>query len=224
MISHWVVFPSAITERANEALKAWHEMGYKSVVYQDLGSKPCDADIVRVGRFPGYYRIINHLVEAALCEGADLVTCASDDMRPDPVMGAQVVGQMYFKVFPNGEGVFQATGDMQGQDSTGKQAAARICGSPTLGRDWIVKSYEGKGPLNDQYMSYFADEELYEVASALGMLWQEPNVTVDHQHWSFGRMKKQRYHDIAQLNWIHDSELFQERKAQGFPKSGLLQV
>jgi hypothetical protein len=77
----WVVFPSAITAKANTAVDAWATRGYCTLVYQDIGAEPCKADVVRFGNFPGYYRIINALVTDALYEGADVVTCAGDDME-----------------------------------------------------------------------------------------------------------------------------------------------
>ena len=211
-----------MVDRANQAVEAWAKMGYRTLVYQDLGSTPCQADVVQMGRFTGYYRIINGLVETAFCEGADLVTCASDDMRPDPETPANEIAAMYLDRFPEADGVLQATGDPQGKDEKGRPAAARICGSPAFGRGWVMRAYQGEGPFHSGYRSYFADEELYEVAKREMRLWQEPNLKIDHLHWSWGRMKKQQYHNIAQLNWECDRELFQERKAQGFPGSKML--
>lgn len=219
----WVVFPSAITERANAAVDAWSAQGYRTLIYQDMGAVPCKADMVRFGRFPGYYKIINHLVEDALCEGADVVTCAGDDMLPDPLASAQTIGRFYLSKFPNGEGVLQCCGDMQGLDRRGVQAAKRICGSPTFGRDWITRSYQGKGPLFSGYHSFYGDEDLKEVAEMLGLLWMEPTFTFLHKHWSWGHMSRQEYQERNSDNyWELDAELFSNRKREGFPDSELL--
>ncbi len=221
-LKHWVVFPSATVEKANATVEAWALRGYRTLVYQDVGSQACNADIVRFGKFPGYYRIINHLVEAAMVEGADVVTCAADDMLPDQKYFAEGVAVTYLKKFPYGDGVMQAIGDTQGQDGNGIQAAARICGSPTFGREWVVRSYEGKGPFWDGYHSFYADEELLNVADKLGLLHQEPALTILHQHWSWGWTPIQPYHERNQENWQADRDTFYSRKMTGFPNSGLL--
>lgn len=214
----WVVFPSAMTDRANAAVDAWSARGYHTLIYQDIGVKACSADIVRFGQFPGYYRIINSLVEDALCEGADIVTCAGDDMLPDPVSTAQDIGRFYLSLFPEGEGVLQACGDGQGIDALGVPAAARICGSPTFGRDWITRSYEGNGPFWDGYRSFYADEDLKEVAQRLGYLFMAHQFTFLHKHWSFGHMSRQFYQERnSNEHWQNDAALFAERKAEGFP-------
>lgn len=221
----WVVFPSALTERADAAVDAWAAQGYHTLIYQDFGAKACKADIVRFGKFPGYYRIINHLVEDALCEGADIVTCAGDDMLPDPVATAQDIGRYYLGIFPNGQGVLQACGDTQGTDSHGVPAAARICGSPTFGREWILRSYEGKGPLWSGYHSFYADEDLKEVAQQLGLLYMARQFTFMHKHWSWGHMSRQHYQERnSNEHWEADAALFSDRKRQGFPNSELLKI
>lgn len=221
----WVVFPSAVTTRANSAVDAWAGQGYRTLVYQDIGSEPCNADVVRFGKFPGYYKIINHLVEDALCEGADVITCAGDDMLPDTVSTAQTIGEFYLKIFPQGDGVLQACGDPQGLDDNGVQAAARICGSPTFGRDWITRSYEGEGPFCSGYHSFYGDEDLKEVAERLGKLYMAPQFTFMHKHWSWGHMSRQHYQERnSELHWELDAALFSERKSFGFPKSGMLTV
>ena len=221
-LSMWVVFPSAITSRANMAVEWWRKAGYQTLVYQDLGSQPCKADVVRVGAFPGYYRIINALADYAVKEGADLVTCAADDMMPDQLHSAQEIGELYFDKFPSGDGVFQATGDMQGTDGNGVQAAARICGSPLLGREWISRAYEGRGPFWDDYHSFYADEDLLHVAKKCNLLWQEPSLTILHKHWSWNHMPMQQYHLRNQANWQSDHDLFYSRKLTGFQNSEML--
>ena len=221
----WVVFPSAITARANAAVDAWTAQGYHTLIYQDIGATPCKADVVRFGQFPGYYKIINYLVEDALCEGADVVTCAGDDMLPDPAATAQTIGRFYLSKFPNGQGVLQACGDTQGTDNRGVPAAARICGSPTFGREWILRSYEGRGPLWSGYHSFYADEDLKEVAESLNLLWMERSFTFLHQHWSWGHMSRQGYQQRNNDNfWEKDAALFSRRKGEGFPDSGMISI
>jgi hypothetical protein len=222
-LSCWVVFPSALTERANAAVDAWAAQGYRTLIYQDIGTKACAADLVRFGKFPGYYRIINHLVEDALCEGADVITCAGDDMLPDPVANAQTIGRFYLGIYPNGEGVLQACGDKQGLDIHGVPAAERICGSPTFGREWITRSYLGKGPFWNGYHSFYGDEDLREVAQSLGLLHMARQFTFLHQHWSWGHMSRQGYQERnSNEHWEADAALFSARKADGFPCSEMV--
>jgi hypothetical protein len=221
----WVVFPSATTIKADAAVDAWSARGYRTLIYQDIGAFACRADIVRFGRFPGYYRIINELVEAALCEGADVVTCAGDDMLPDPDFTAEEIGTAYLKQFPNGEGVLQACGDPQGPDDRGVAAAARICGSPTFGREWIMRSYKGNGPFYTGYHSYYGDEDLWNVAQAHQALWLAPQFIFKHLHWSFGHMERTPYQKRnSDQHWFSDAELFCNRKAMGFPGSELIAI
>jgi len=220
----WVVFPSATVEKANSAVTAWRNRGYHTLVFQDLGSKACEADVVRMGQFPGYYRVINSLVLQAVAEeGADIVTCIGDDMLPDPYATAEDIAKSYFKIWPHGEGVLQATGDMQGVDESGVQAAARICGSPTFGRRWIYESYEGRGPFWSGYQNFYADEDLHDVAFSLGLLRNDPQITFLHQHWSWGWSDRAEYHKRNSDNtWEADAALYASRRAEKFPHSGFV--
>jgi hypothetical protein len=144
-----------------------------------------------------------------------------DDMLP-PEQGAEWVARDYFLRFPTGLGVYQGCGDEQGKDGTGTPAAARICGSPTFGIEWSNRAYQGAGAFCDIYGSYYGDEDLFNVARKLGLLWTEPKVKIDHVHWSFGRAQRQPYHEKASLGWDRDQAIFFMRKRNGFPGSDLL--
>jgi hypothetical protein len=190
---------------------------------QDPGKDRCSADLVHISPFTGYYRSINLLVDQALSLGADTVTCAADDMDPDPVATAQEIGKSYLERYPDGDGVLQACGDMQGMDGSGRQASARICGSPTFGRGWIERSYEGNGPFWSGYRSFYGDEELYNVALYHGLLWMAPEYTFLHRHWSFGWSEQSSYQKRnSDTWWNEDKALFDVRIEAGFPRSGLL--
>jgi hypothetical protein len=223
-MKHYAVFPSATVEKANSTVSAWNAKGYKTLVYLDTPEMRCNADVVSYGAratFPGYYRVINDLVWLAFANGADVVTCIGDDMLP-PDQGAEWVSTDYFKRFPNGLGVYQGCGDLQGMDGNGVPAAARICGSPTFGVEWANRAYQGAGPFADIYSSFYADEDLYNVASKLGLLVMEYSVRIFHKHWSWGHAQREGYHDRAALNWERDKAIFMTRKAAGFPGSDLL--
>jgi hypothetical protein len=108
-------------------------------------------------------------------------------------------------------------------DAAGVPAAARICGSPTFGREWITRSYEGAGPLWSGYHSFYGDEDLKEVAQSLGLLHMAPQYTFLHQHWSWGHMPRQLYQQRnSDQHWESDAALFSHRKAAQFPQSKML--
>lgn len=223
---HAVCFPSATRERGQACIKKWAHAGYKPVVLVDSDAHfDRDALYPRIngpvfmvgnGPFPGYYKVINAIVNMAFLEGADLVTCIGDDMDP-PDQGAEAAAKMYFDRFPNGYGVMQPTGDPQGMDKSGLPASARICGSPVFGRGWFTRGYGGRGPFWDEYLSFYGDEDLHCYAEAAGLLWNNPELSHLHRHWSFGHMERQDYHHRAQRNWDQDYATFQRRQAAGFP-------
>ena len=223
-MNHYAVFPSAKEGRAVAAVDAWKAKGYKTLVYMDSPSLKCNADVVSYGagcEYPGYYRLIGTLARQAFAHGADVVTCMGDDMLP-PEQGAEWVALDYLARFPTGLGIYQGCGDEQGKDETGTPAAARICGSPTFGIEWSNRAYKGAGAFCDVYGSYYGDEDLFNVARRLGLLWLEPQVTILHLHWSFGHMQIQEYHQRNQRGWERDQRIFFTRKAAGFPGSELL--
>lgn len=219
-MKHFVCFPSASTEKGLPCAGMWGKKGYIPVVMHgqvQVGVIWKEAMLLSEPiPFPGYYRVINNIVGKAFGFGADLVTCIGDDMDP-PAQGADWVAKKYFKRFPNGEGVMQGTGDTQGDMIDGVHASARICGSPTFGREWATGAYGGYSPFHEGYRSFYGDEDLWNVAKRRGLLWLNPEITILHRHWSWGHMKRQPYHEKAQENWNADHMLFQERKSAGFP-------
>lgn len=219
--SHAVVFPSANPDRGAACAARWKKKGYTPIVMlDDFSISIPDAIMFQtpVRPFPGYYRIINHIVVYALDKlDLDLVTCIGDDMDP-PDDGAQEIARMYFDRFPMGEGILQGCGDPQGKDDRGIPAAARICGSPTFGNDWLMKAYGGKGAFHSGYSSFYSDEDMWNVAHNAGLLWLNPEINIYHKHWSWGHTVREDYHRQAQKNWQDDKALFERRKAEGFPE------
>lgn len=121
-------------------------------------------------------------------------------------------------------GVMQPTGDPW-SDSNGR-IIERIAGSPWLGREWCRRAYGGDGPLPPYYKHNFADEELQLVAQNLGVFWQRPDLVQEHRHW--GRPGKPGGYRPSWWNTQCGSdfgvarELFEQRKAAGFPGHELL--
>lgn len=219
----WAVYPSADPVKGEACSIRWQERGFHTLVWQDPGKARVDADAVVTSTFSGYYRAINYLAWTSFhIYHADCVVCIGDDMLPDPSIMADQFAERYFSKLPNGDGVMQATGDPQGIDDSGRSAAARICGSPAFGREWCERAYEGRGPFWNGYGSYYGDEDLYEVAKDLGKLHQEPEITIFHNHWSFGHQDQADYQKRNSDNhWMQDKALFFSRKQAGFPGSAL---
>lgn len=219
---HAVCFPSADPARGKDCAEKWMAKGYLPFVMIDMGVKIRIRTAVvlncREEKFPGYYRVIGDLCEFALRYGADVVTCIGDDMDP-PEQGAEYVADAYLDRFPEGLGVMQPCGDPNGMDGFNTPAAARICGSPVMGPGWIERGYEGNGPFCTSYVAFYADEDLWHVAKNLSLLELKPDMTHKHNHWSYGLMARQPYHERAQENWTHDQETFQKRQAENFPNS-----
>lgn len=226
---HFVVYPSADRKRGVECARKWIAAGYEPMVMLDEGkhsdtlAEIC-ATFSNTGPWLGYYAHINAIVARAFEKGADLVTCAADDMDPPP-QGAQAVAEIYFGRFGReGFGVMQGTGDKQGDrmlipgyEHLGMQPnAGRICGSPTFGRGWFERAYGGRGPFHAEYGPFYGDEDLWNVAMKCNALWLNPEVTIFHRHWSW-HGGKQPYHDANQRHWERDKATFERRRAESFP-------
>lgn len=221
---HFVCFPSANPDIGNECLKKWHAKGYDSVVMVDRQDIHVMSTIKMVGdyqRFPGYYKVINAIVGRAFVAGADLVTCIGDDMDP-PRQTAQEIADMYFKRWPDGLGVLQGCGDPQGMNQKGESASRRICGSPTFGKGWHQKSFDGHGPFHSGFNSFYGDEILKDVSEKHGLLWMEQSIMIFHRHWSWGHGSIQPYHMANQKSWEVDRSLYFELKERAYPGCGML--
>jgi hypothetical protein len=209
----WVVFPTANPERADRAIKIWQAKGYNVAILtntEDCASLRCQLHIAS-GRYSGYFRSANALAKAVLALDPDfrVLVCAADDMEPDPNLTADAIAEQYLTRFPSGFGVLQPTGDdLDGTD--------RICGSPWVGRAWIETAYGGHGPLCEDYTAFFGDEELLNVSKTLGALWQRPDLTQYHDHWSRkGRGAKTAYQEENNKHWAADKRTFERRVAEG---------
>lgn len=226
---HFVCYPCADPIRGNGCALRWMAAGYEPLVmayFDDWRERlPGPVPFYRTPKprpWPGYYQVISDIAAEAFRFGADLVTCIGDDMAP-PACGAAAHSEMYFKRFPDGLGVMQCTGDRQGEAINGKVASERICGSPTFGKEWNRRAFLGGGPFGSfGFRSYYADELLHDVSEKLGLLYQEPLLSIDHEHWSFGRANQEWWHREANANWDGDNRKFSELKAAGFPGSDLL--
>ena len=210
--------PTCNPERAATAASRWHAKGY--LVYLECESgrgvsiSAAGADhVLLLDEYPGYSVASSRLAKLAVDGGADIVVFGGDDMDPDQTMTAQEIGVQYLEHFQGSLGVMQPTGDSPEIFGTD-----RICGSPWLGRDWVLRAYGGRGPLWPGSHQFFMDEELQNVAKKLGVLWQRPELTQKHHHWLlYGIQTKTDYQKSNDSWWTPDETLFKQRKAAGFP-------
>lgn len=217
----WVVFPTCNADRCSKFVPYWRGMGYKVAIQienvLDLPSFACDHGHIQP-TYDGYWRAVNRLAVTVVEQyKANVVVCAADDMLPDPKHTADDIAQRYLKHFPDGYGILQPTGDtLKGTDC--------ICGSPWMGRGWVLNAYEGCGPYHAGYGHFFADEELLHVARAQGCLVQDSELTQQHHHWSndrspyFGAKTEYQTRNSSRW-WDADKAIYERRKADGFPGS-----
>jgi hypothetical protein len=130
---------------------------------------------------------------------------------------------------PKGLGFVSPSVEVLCSDCKGSGRSAlidRICGSPWIGRNFALRMYQGAGALYNGYFHMFADEELKCVAESMGVLWQRPDLTQVHQHWSRTTGLITPYIS-AQPDWVQNinspeewnrsKQIFQFRKARRFP-------
>jgi hypothetical protein len=220
---HLACWPSGDPRIGLRRAAEWQAKGYEVLVALDAdkmcAERPGGPHLLCLASpWEGYYAKngINSIVKHAFgALGADLVTCNGDDQLP-PLQGQEIHTALYFKRFPDGYGVMQCTGDRQGEIINGKTNAERICGSPTFGKGWHARAFGGTGGFPEGFRSYYADELICEVTSRLGLLYQEPALSIEHLHWSWRRSPKQWYHEAAQKNWQQDAHRFEDARRNGF--------
>jgi len=210
----WYAIPSASMIRAGACLHKWRRRGFRTAVMIDPGTVVDHTNladrVICVDPYPGYWQASVMLCRDVL-DTADIVVCGGDDIYPDPDANPQRIAAEFYERFPDGFGVMQPTGDdLDGTD--------RICGSPWFGKAWIEEAYDRNGPFWPGYEAFFGDEDLFNVAKMLGVLWQRPDLTQFHDHWIRpGGPKKTDYQIRNDRFWEYDQKLFNERKAAGFP-------
>lgn len=223
----WVLIPTALKEHVWDHFAKWRTQGYKIGLLTDAFACPSGDPrrqraieasdmLIDCATYPNVWKSWNMLAKAVMAWGADVCVMIGDDMDPDPLKSAQEIAEEYLARFPDGYGVMQPCGDPQGMDSSGLPAAARICGSPWVGRRWVNDAYRGNGPVCGEYNAFYADEEMKLKAEKLGVLWMRSELTQFHHHWSWGHLQRQEYHVRNNKKWNDDKALFEKRKEEGF--------
>ena len=235
----WLVIPSARpAAEIKDRLQLWHDMGYHIALWRNGPHRHDDLpDYVwlceNTPEYAGWGPSINQIAKGVFLfdRKCDWVVGGGDDTDPEPVKTADVIAAECTAHFAGTFGVMQPTGDRWGADEPWArarfpQASAyidRICGSPWIGREFARRMNQGIGPFWPEYAHMFADEELQQVAQRMGVLWQRPDLT--HQHHHPARVNNNPNREELQQaiysseHWGQSQELFNTRKAAGFPGS-----
>lgn len=216
----WFAIPTANAIKTMATFDQWAALGYKTAALVDSGRpQPSNADkVIRLPGYQGWPKAVNLLCREV---DADVVVTGGDDILPDSELVAGQIGRRFLEHFGGTLGVMQPTGDRWMLDGDGRAASERICGSPWLGREFIDRINGGRGPCWPEYYHFFADEELRDVASKLGLLWNNPEIMQFHDHWTRQGRPRPKYLERAQGYWHSDQALYESRKAQDFPGHAL---
>lgn len=219
----WYAIPTANQLKAIETFNVWKARGYQCAALlnntaPEDGLAECCGLVLGRKEYKGYSWAVNTLCRYLLqLNLADIIITGGDDIYPDPSTDPQQLGKEFIEHFKGTFGVMQPTGDVWMLDDEGRGAAERVCGSPWMGAEFCKRMYGGNGPLFEGYYHFYEDEELQEVVSKLGVLWQRKDISQEHKHWSRGKTQKPAYLKKANELWAESKELFNSRKAAGFP-------
>jgi len=219
-VSVYYAIPSKMQPAdAEQCLSKWRQQGYLLAIWRDTGDLPVDADLLLTGKYEGYHHAVNALCREILNRhpDAEWIVTGGDDMTPDPAKPAPLIAAECTEYFRGTFGIMQPTGDRWGEDASGLALADRICGSPWMGREFCRRMYAGRGPFSEAYYHCYGDEEMLDVARAMGILWQRRELT--HYHYRFDREGKPMpsYLERGHQEINRTARIFAERKAAGFP-------
>lgn len=217
----WAVFPSPrASDAAREVIRQWREAGFKVAILTDDPGEVGQIDVdAHIGNpiYRGWGDAMNQLSQLVVTHhDADLVVCVGDDLFPRDGLTAERLAESFARSFGGSTfGVLQCTGDVYGEI---EQAAV----SPAIGRDFVLGTYGGNGPMFDGYRHLYVDRELQDVATNLGVFFQDPGLTIYHDHWSRGltpdRLPNENRKTIQNAAEC-DRQLYEQRRATGFPGS-----
>jgi hypothetical protein len=245
-MSVWFCIPSI--RPGGGTIPIWREMGYRVAVLRQ--GEPIDCEVqIPTGEYLGWAPSVNILAKWVVEHDrhAEWIVTGGDDYEPDRTISPDHIGQDCVDHFwrVNGHkadatpydttfGVMQPTGDRWGDTQLARRQYGenrgayidRIAGSPWFGREWVKCAYGGNGPMWGEYRHMYADEELLEVATKLGVYWPRRDLIQLHKHW--GRKPGDEFATMAdcpdflmQVNteqhWNESYQLFNERKAAGWP-------
>ncbi len=199
-------------DKATATFARWRERGYRTAAlwYGDSPPGNCDYPFRFAPRdYRGWPWAVNRL--CALLKN-DWVITGGADTYPDPNCTAAQLGAECNAHFGGTFGVMQPAGDKYGAIAN-KTAAV----SPWIGREFILRTYGGHGPMCELYGHYFADGELMHVAEKLGCLWWRDDVTQYHDHYGRRGEPIPAHLERWQKDYADQNDLYIRRMAAGFP-------
>jgi hypothetical protein len=235
-VSVWLTIPSKRpVAEVKPVIAKWLERGYQVALWRDEEhGQALFPECLVIGNacaYPGYAQAVNWLINVAvrMDPACDWCVIGGDDIEPDPNQTAQEIAERSrirtFGTFL----VMQPTGDRWGENPSHHNPHLRsayidrVCGSAWLGREFCRRMYQGNGPLWPGYRHMYVDEELHEVAKAMGILWQRRDLIQLHKHWARepGKTMEDCPEFLATANspegWAEAKAMFQARKDAGFP-------
>lgn len=216
-MSVWYCTPSARPKAEAEAVfRLWLDHGVKLCILRQgdpLDLPNCTQFLA--DRYHGLPICTNLLMKTAagMDQEAQWFAFGGDDYLPDPNLHASWIADDCTKHFAGTFGVMQPTGDRYGNGYIDTAAA-----SAWIGRDFVLKSYGGSGPLYTGYHHLYCDTELQHVATMQGVFQQRQDITQEHKHWSRpGNVKPAFADSIYGFNADNDRALFIQRQLNRFP-------
>ncbi len=199
-------------EEANRCLAKWRSLGYKIALWRDTGDPPVWADLTLSGKYKNYHVSVNNLAREILAQRpeAEWIVTGGDDIDPVPNRLASQLGAECSQHFKGTFGVMQPAGDKWCTPDS-------FCGSPWMGRELCRRLYRGRGPFCEAYYHMYGDNELWEVAKKLGVLWVRPELIHYHHHWQREGKPEPEFLKVADSCYSKLGQLYKERKAAGFP-------
>ena len=136
----------------------------------------------------------------------DIVVLVSDDMIPQIDGWDEIIRQAMLKYYPDTDGCLWFNDGYQ----------PRICTLSILGR----KFYDSFGYIYcPDYNSLFCDEEFTNVAQGLDKMTYFTTVLFKHEHFvNNPQTKRDKLYDRNEAYFNIDKEIYEQRKAKGFPK------
>lgn len=201
--------PTDNPDKCTETFAKWRAMGYGTAALVDGDAMaPGNADlVVRVLKYRGWPWATNRLCQELVAStSTEWVIAGGDDMDPDPNIRAEDIAAQCATHFGGTGGVMQPTGDPWGIDASGRCAAERICGSPWLGRSFILSRVGAV--FNENYRHFFADEQLHDELINTGLLWQRKDLSHFHRHWNRTGEARPPHSWQESPTWAHDEAVF----------------
>jgi hypothetical protein len=216
-VSVWYVTPSCRPkEEALPCFEAWLDMGYRVMVIRQGPKLPSQAITqISTQTYMGLPSSVNLLSRWVLAwdPKVDWIVHGGDDYWPDPKHRASWISDLCWNLCNSSFCVMQPTGDRFGGGYIDKAAA-----SAWMGREWCRRMYRGEGPMHQGYFHYFADTELQDLATKLGVFYQRRDIIQEHKHWTReAAAKMPRHLEIPNQHLTRDETLYRLRRDSNFP-------